>query len=482
MDITRPTVALISGRMIGAVATFAIPAVLARVFTPDDFGTYRQLFLIFTTAYVLGQFGLSECLYYFVPRGQASGGQFVANSTMALAVSGAVITLVLLVATPAIATWFDNPALASHMPLLAIFTGLFLFTAGLEVVMITRRRYVLAGTTYAMSDALRAAALVGPGILIGSVQAVMIGAVVFAGLRALYLLGFIRREFGAGLRPNRARWAEQVAYTLPFGAAVTIEVLQLYYHQYAVAAWFDPATFAIYSVACLQIPVVELIGTSSINVMMVAMSEREGDRRSRLALWHATIARLTMLFLPLVVLLFLVADDLIILMFTDAYAAAVPIFRVSLLFILLFAIPVDGALRVFARTRFILGMNLFRLAFIAATIGGFISVFGLMGAMLTPIVATALVKAAALWRIRGLLQVDALDLLPWRALAGNAAAVAVAAVPAWLVNTEFDLPRLASLIAVSATFGTVCLAMLALARLVPAAAPWLRSVPQERVG
>ena len=60
MDTTRPTLALIAGRLIGAAATFAIPAVLVRTFDPTEVGTYRQLFLIFTTVYVLGQFGLFE--------------------------------------------------------------------------------------------------------------------------------------------------------------------------------------------------------------------------------------------------------------------------------------------------------------------------------------------------------------------------------------------------------------------------------------
>jgi O-antigen/teichoic acid export membrane protein len=217
-------------------------------------------------------------------------------------------------------------------------------------------------------------------------------------------------------------------------------------------------------VACLQLPIVDLLGTSTINVMMVAMAERDGDRRAMLALWHATIARLTMVFLPLVTLLFLVADDLITLIYTEAFSASVPIFRLSLVFILLFAIPVDGALRVFARTRFILGMNVFRLAFIAASIGWFIGAFGLIGAMVTPVLATALVKLGALWRIRRLLEVRAVDLIPWRSLAANVTAVAIAAVPAWLVKIELDLPQLASIAVVSAVFAVACLAILGATR------------------
>jgi O-antigen/teichoic acid export membrane protein len=476
MDTTRPTLALIAGRLVGAAATFAIPALLVRALDPTEVGTYRELFLIFTSVYLLAQFGLFETLYYFVPRRDESAGAFVANTVLALAAVGLLCVAIGPWAAPSAAAWFGNPVLERHLPFLAAFLGLMLVAAGLEVVMTARRRYAAAAVTYAGSDLLRAAALALPPLVFGTVQSLLVGAVAFAALRVICLVRFLRQEFGASLRLSRARWAEQLAYAVPFGAAATIEVLQVNYHQYAVARWFDTQTFAIYSIACLQIPVVELLGASAINVMMVAMAERAGDARAVLALWHQTIARLALMFVPMVALLLLVAHDLITFLYTDAFAASAPIFMLSLAFIVMYALPVDGALRVFARTRFILGMNVFRLAFIAATIGGFVSAFGLMGAMLSTVAATALVKLAALVRIRQLLGVPATELLPWRALARTLAATAVAAAAAALVNAGWALPAPVSLLVVSLVFGVTCLAILTALH----ARPVLRALlPQE---
>ena len=467
IDLNRPTLALIAGRAVGAAATFCIPVVLARVFAPLDYGTYRELFLIFTSLYVLGQLGLSESLYYFVPRGRDAGGPFVANTALALGILGGLFAASGPWLGPLAARWMGNPALDAHLPLLAVFLGFMLASTGLEIVMIARRRYVLAATTYAGSDLLRAAALVLPALAFGSVRALVAGAVVFAAVRVVALLWFIRKEFGPALRLSRGRWTEQLAYSLPFGAAVTIEVLQVNYHQYAVAFWFDTATFAIYSIGYLQIPLVELLGTSAINVMMVAMGDRAGDSRGLLACWHETVARLAMMFVPLVALLLLIAPDLITLLFTDAFAAAVPIFMLSQTFIILYALPVDGALRAFARTRFILGMNIFRLAFIAATIGWFVTTLGVMGAMLVTVIATAVVKLAALWRIRRLLGVPAIELLPWKSIGATVMATAVAAGAAWLIQTGLALPRLMSLVVVTASFSLTYLGALALLRVMP---------------
>jgi O-antigen/teichoic acid export membrane protein len=475
MDLTRPTLALVGGRLVGAVATFVIPMVLVRVFTPDDVGTYRELFLIFTSLYVLLQFGVSESLYYFVPRRTGAGGAFVANTVVALGAIGLLCAIAGPLAAPAVAGWFGNAALEAYVPLVGVFLGLMLAAAGLEIVMISRRRYALAAVTYAGSDALRAAALVVPPLVFGGVDALLYGAIAFAALRLAFQLVYLRREFGPELRLHLPSWTLQMAYILPFGAAVTIEVLQVYYHQYAVASWFDTATFAIYTFGCLQIPVVELLGTSAINVMMVAMGDRAGDRDALLGLWQATVARLAMMFLPLAALLLIVAHDLITLLFTDAFAAAAPIFMLSLAFIVLYVLPVDGALRAFARTRFILGMNVFRLLFIAVSIGWFVTSFGLIGAMLATVAATAMVKLAALMRIGQVLHASPAGLLPWRSLALTATATAVAAAPAALVQAELALPKLASLALVSVVFGVTYLAILAVGR----ARPALAVVPQE---
>ena len=72
--------------------------------------------------------------------------------------------------------------------------------------------------------------------------------------------------------------------------------MQVNYHQWVVAARFDAATFAIYAVGCLQIPLIDLVYTSTCNVMMVRMAELAACEVVRtnavLALWHDTTARL----------------------------------------------------------------------------------------------------------------------------------------------------------------------------------------------
>src|SRR5207247_2598907 len=75
----------------------------------------------------------------------------------------------------------------------------------------------------------------------------------------------------------------QLAYAVPFQLSAIVEILQGNLHNYAVSHYFDAATFAIYSVGCLRIPLVDFVLNSVSNVMMVRMAEEIRDGRMRAA-------------------------------------------------------------------------------------------------------------------------------------------------------------------------------------------------------
>ncbi|PYQ23820.1 MAG: hypothetical protein DMF81_07435, partial [Acidobacteria bacterium] len=155
----KPALRLMAGRGVAMLATFLAPLVLVRVFEPVEFGTYKQLFLVYATLYNLGQLGMAESLFYFLPRSVGRTGAYVANSLLSLAAAGLGGLALLQAGAPALARWFGNPELARHLPLLGVFLWLMLPAAGLEIVMIARRRYAWGALSYGLSDLLRSLAL-----------------------------------------------------------------------------------------------------------------------------------------------------------------------------------------------------------------------------------------------------------------------------------------------------------------------------------
>jgi O-antigen/teichoic acid export membrane protein len=204
--------------------------------------------------------------------------------------------------------------------------------------------------------------------------------------------------------------------------------------------------------------------------MMVSMSDRIGKGQSPLPLWHETVERLAFVFFPMVAVLMLTATDLIVALYTPAYAASAPIFMVSIAFIVLAAFPADAVLRVYAETRTLLVLNIFRLVFIAGAIGAFVAQFQLRGAVLVTLTSAVIAKGLAMVRCGSLMGTSAATLLPWRSLAGIGVAAALAVVPAWLVKALMPGGGLLAASVTASVYGLSYLAVVSLGSLVRAAA------------
>jgi len=259
--------------------------------------------------------------------------------------------------------------------------------------------------------------------------------------------------FRSGLRPDLAVLRRQLAYALPFAVAVGIEVLHINWHQYAVAARFNAATFAIYAVGCLQVPVVDLIVNSTCNVMMVEMAAISGrDNGAARWLWHDSIGRLAFMIFPLAAFLVVMGREIVVILFTPAYEASAPIFMLWSLTMLTSVLLVDGVLRVYAQTRYLLAQNIVQLCIVAGLAGTFLRIFGLGGAVLVTLFASLTVRSVAVMRISHLMQISLAEALPWRRMATAASCAIVATLPT-LAVLRMGLPPLMTLPLAMASYG-----------------------------
>lgn len=456
----RSSLILMVGRAIGFMATFFVPVVLVRVLDQAQFGTYKQLFLVFGTLFPLAQLGMAESLYYFVPEGGRKIGRYVANAVVALALSGLAALLFLTLARTHVATWLNNPDLAANLPLVGVYLLLSLVAAALEVVLISRERYGFAAATFAISDVARALLVVVPVVLFGGLRWLMIGAVVFATLRVVATLVVLRAHLGAQLRPGRAALGEQISYSGPFQVSVIFETLAANAHFFAVAWFFDAPTYAIYAVGCLQIPLVGFIGSSVGNVLMVKLraAAARSDTAQVLFLWKETTRRLALVFFPLTGLLLIGAHDLIALLFTPEYIASVPVFMIWAAFIVLSVADTDAALRTYAETRFLAVVNGVCLVVTVGLVAWAMPAFGLIGAVLATLTATVLGETLAVRRLGRILDVPTSRILPWNTLGRIGAIAGLAAVPALAVRGSLSLTHLEGLIVVGAVYSITYLA------------------------
>jgi O-antigen/teichoic acid export membrane protein len=211
------------------------------------------------------------------------------------------------------------------------------------------------------------------------------------------------------------------------------EVVQAQFHLYFVSYKTNAATFAVYAIACLNIPIVDYLATSAGNVLMVRMKELVRDQQTLITVWRDTIRKLSILIFPLVGVLLVSADQFIVVLFTNQYEEAVPIFMVWVLGMAFSILPVDAALRVFAQTRALLVINLIRLAFVIGLIVPAFQWIGLIGPVAVTVVGILLGKLIGIVQISKVVEVRPLELMPIRSVARVMMIAAVAMIPAIVV-------------------------------------------------
>ena len=437
---------LVLARFASAVVTTVVPLVLARAMAIEEYGTYKQLFLVGVTLTSILAFGIPQSLYYFLPRTE-QGRPYIVHVLVLLAGAGAMAAGLVLLATPWIGELFSAPSLPEYRFALATYAGFFLAATPLEALFTSQGRTGLAAVNYLVWDSLRAAAMTVPILLGFGLHATMWSV---AGLMVVRALATWVMAVRAAPGPwwDQAGLRAQLAYALPFGAAMAISVPQHSLHQWVVSAHFDPALFAIYTVGCFQLPIVDLLYTPTTEVLMVHVGEleRAGRLADAVGLFRDAAARLAFVFVPTCAFLIAAAPAFIEAVFGPRFLPAVPLFRVSTLAVLFGCFPLDGLLRARGETRAILLSYAVKAAVTVPLVLLLVETLGLMGGVVSWLIAEGVGKALLVGRLPRALQLRSarqlLGLVPLqdglRATIGAGVSVAVMLVWDRIIAGHFD--------------------------------------------
>jgi O-antigen/teichoic acid export membrane protein len=450
---------LMLARLAGAALTFAVPMVLARTLVPASYGTFKQGWLMSQTLALVLPMGLTQSLYYFVPRDPARRDRYISQTLWVTLALGVLSAAMVLAARPLVQRGFENAELTRNLGWVAAFTGLFLAGAALDVAWNAQGRVGSAALARVATEVTRGLGMVVGARVTGTVEGVFAGITAATLLRAVVTVVVLGRRHG--LAVDLAVLRKQAAYALPFGAAFFLIVPQQQYHQYAVAAAVSAAAFAVYSVGVFQLPIIDILYTPVSELLQIGLAEQEGagrPARAGLALFHEAVLQLSFAFLPLMGLLFVAAPALIGFLFSPRYVEAVPIFRLAVLQMVLAALPLDGVMRARAQNRFMLALSAFKLATTIALVSAGLALRGPAGALVGWILAEAVARGAMLVRAARLFEAPLRSVLPFRALARQGIATAFAMPVAWLA-VELAAPTLLRLAACGLAFAAAYLGL-----------------------
>ncbi|MDH3225063.1 MAG: oligosaccharide flippase family protein, partial [Gemmatimonadota bacterium] len=404
---------------------------------------YNQFFLVGMTLVSALPLGLEASLFYFMPGDRSNAATYFRQTALTLFLIGALAGLVLMALDEPLAALLNAPVVGALGPLLAIYV---LFEIGgqlLALTVVIERQAGLAALVFFVSDVLRAAALIVPVWLTRDLFWLGVGAAGYAVLRSVGLVAWGLWTF-RGV-PSKAMDKEllkgQFKYSLPFGGSSLLDEGLRRFHQFFVSASFSPALFAVYSVGLHELAPVTMFFSSLFDVVMVRMSELfhgDGQLAEVRRLWNRMLSGQALFMVPLFVILWVLADDFVVGLFTEQYVDSVPVFRVALLTLLLTMVNDHAVLRSCALTGFIFKATAVGLVASLLAVPALAALFGLPGAAGGFVVGVAVAKALGVWRIGKRIDMPLKAALPWSAFARYGFAAALVALVVQPTRAVFD--------------------------------------------
>lgn len=437
-SLTARTITLMIVRAIGFALSVAMPMVIVRRLSVEEFGLYKQAFLVIGTAMVIMPLGFAMSAFYFLPRETVRRGAVVFNVLLFHTAIGGACGLVMLL-SPSLLTWiFNDSSLVPLAPVIGL--TIFFATIGsvLEVISVANEETAWAGAFIVGANVSRTVLLVGAAVLFATVTSLLYAAVIHAALQCVVLLIYLEARFaGFWRRLDLSMLRAQLSYALPLGAASVLYAFQNDMHNYFVSREFGAAAFALYSVGCFHLPVIGILGSSAGSVLIprVIALHKEHDRREMLLLTARVMRKLAAVYLPLFVFLLVMGREVLAFLFTPPYVASWSVLVVSLLFLPLDIFISDPVLRAHAETRFLtLRVKLAVFGTVLLTLLFWTPSLGPVGVIAVVVAANTFERAFGMGLVSRLLGARLADLGLLRDIVKLAAAAAAAGVATLLVR------------------------------------------------
>jgi len=471
MNRTQPTrqqaaLLLMTGRVVGSLLAIVTAGVLARCWSEQEYGGYRQVLLAFQVMSSFATLGIPTGLTFFLSqenRGRQKAA--VAQACLLLAGGGVLVSAVTIgwsLAWPA----SDAGGGLSSAAAFALYPVFALPLLVADTWLLTIQRSRAAAWFIIQTAILQSAAAILPAMAGFGVPAVL-GCLTFATfIRFLIAVRIFRGEYrGDEWDWDRGFPVRLLRHAVPLGLAGVVGSFNLMLDKLFVSCWAGPAEFAVYCNGATELPVIGIISSSVAAVLAPEFVRlfQVGRLQEMLAVWRSSIRFTATAVLPLTAGMLLFAPDAVTLLYSEKYLDSVPIFRIYLL-VLPLRVTVHGSLLVAAgRSRTVFSAALVGVGLAAALLCALVPILGMPGAAAAMVLSVYGVAGVLLVRTARLVGASLRETVPWREMSLTLAASAAGAAVAAIVTRQLDPGWVRLLIGLGVT-GFVCCSIHAAAR------------------
>lgn len=405
-----------------------IGIVLARILSQGDYGTYRQLFLIYTTFSTLLLLGIPQSLLYFLPKADNPNDQrkIITRTVNLITLLALVFALAMILFRAQIALLFNNPALETLLIIYAVYP-LFLFITQLySSVMLGMKTPAKVAVFTIFSVFTDAVIIIGVALFTRSLLYIVVAVIVAALIQWIYAKREIDR-YTDGFHIDREGIKEQLRYSIPLGLSSIVGMLTIQLDKIVISGYFSPEQFAIFSIGAMELPFIGILTTSVNSIILPALSS-DTKVENAIAIYRGTIRKNALIIFPVCLFCFVFASEIITILYTDLYAASALYFRIYLFTILLRIASYGIIFQAFNQTRVILINSVLVLAANMVLNLWLVKTLGMMGPAIATVAVTYMSVIIYLILIPTLIHIPLKKLFPSLALIKTFSSAIIAAL------------------------------------------------------
>ncbi|NLH93140.1 MAG: oligosaccharide flippase family protein [Candidatus Cloacimonetes bacterium] len=404
---------------------------LARILVPAELGSYRQLFLIYSTFSTLLLLGIPQSVLYFLPklRHIDSKREFISRTVNLVSALAFVFGLGIFLLRGFIARLFNNPQLELLLILYAVYPLFMFITQIYSQIMLGLKQPRKTAVFTLFSVATDFVLILGTALITKNlyyiVLALMVSALLQWGFAQFQLRHWLTKvSFDPGF------YQEVFRYSLPLGLSSIIGMLSIQLDKLVVSGFFTPAQYAVFSIGAMELPFISILN-NSVNAILLPHISSEPAKMTEV--YRAAVRKNALVIFPFAVLGLIFATPLITFLYTETYLGSVPFFRVYLLNLPLRVATYGIIFMALRKTRYIMINSLVTLGLNLVLNLVLVRLIGMMGAVIATVIVTWLSVALYLYWMRHKLGLDLTELFPLKALLKTLLVAGISALPAYVV-------------------------------------------------
>ncbi len=452
---------------LGSLLNLILPLALVRVITPEEFGHYKLIFLVVAVApWALLSAGFNNGLYFWVgqpiaTRKKAFVATFALHARWATIVMGAGHLLALIPLALYSSEWGLWVSLVSTAVALSGPATFF------EEACTASGNVSQAGIFTVAFDVLRCGLMLFAAFVWQTALAILIAFVasVIVKLAVGLFLAHRREWIGKPLFQTAEELSPALDYAWPSSLAAFCTVGLNYADQFILGLKLTATEFATYTLGCLSIPPL-FIFEQSVNKLLISKISadlQDGDLSAAQRRYQKAIADLGFVLIPSAVGLFVFADIIIEILFTQAYAEASTVLRVYSAWYLLFILPYDAFARARGDSKWVLRItSRFSILSLVSVLTG-VFVAGVSGALVGFIGTQFMMRLSSIHATAQSLKTPVNELIPWRMLILFLFSACLSGGASWITFLCFTSGWLAFIVA-GVVFG-LCYLMMTIPKL-----------------